>query len=243
MSKPTKLINLEVDEVSLVDKGANQGAKVELFKRDSIVSATENNQVLNKHKEDSMTINKMSDAEKAYMDKENMDDEQKAAFMSLSPAERRAKMGGMKKSNDSSADLEKRLDDIDKMYRDQLAKRDEEIAKLAGQIQFAALEKRAKEEFPLLKGTDAQKAALLGEVEKFDVELKKYALEVLKSCEGIEKYTSAISKSETEDNKGEDLLQKKAIEYSKQYSVPLSKAYIEVSRSQEGRDAYKNSVN
>lgn len=166
------LTDMEIDEISLVDKGANPSAHVTFFKRNQkgedmtleelakrLESVEAENAIL-KAKAG------MTDAEKAYMDKME-DEEQRKRFMSASADERKKIMSGkdMKKSQEGEG-LEKRLTDLEEVNKSLL----EVVNKVRDENELLKLEKRAEAELPGIAGTPEQKAKLLKALESIEDE-------------------------------------------------------------------------
>jgi hypothetical protein len=113
---------------------------------------------------EAQTISKMSDAEKAYMDK--MDEKGRAAFMEMDEEKRKKKMDEMKKNDetitvDGKTVSKSAVGEAQFTTMKRLAAAEEAIAKANEATELARLEKRAAEELKHLPGTDTTKAKVL----------------------------------------------------------------------------------
>lgn len=142
-----KLTEIELDEVSLVDAGANPGAHIALFKSKGDKMNTEE---LKKALE-------TAEAQTATLTKEKADLE-----AALAKAKEDAE--AVKKTAEEAQTAE-------------LKKRDEEIEKLKGDLADAALTAEVEKKFPLTPGTTAEKVAKLKAVRAMTDETVKKSLE------------------------------------------------------------------
>lgn len=242
----TDLIEMEIDEVSLVDKGANPGAKMLIFKREETEKRC-------KYKE--------------YAMKNSYTDEQEAEFMAMSEDERDNRMNakpegkGMTKVDET--EIEKRLADLEGSFskrekelkadlekreatlKEELAKRDAELSILKAENELVSLEKRANGEWPNLKGDVRSKAKLLKAVEGMEEDVKKFAMEVIKSADAYASDMLSVTKSHSSMSKaaaGADKLQVLAKAYERENKVSPAEAYGAVINTEEGKAAYLESI-
>lgn len=194
-------------------------------------------------KDDLVTLSKMSDAEKAYMN--GMSDDEKKKFMGLSADERAKKMNDMKK-NDETVEVEGQtisksavgaeVFSVFKAQAERIAsieKKAEEDRKEAEQVK---LEKRAADELPNLAGTVQAKAKLLKSIGD-----DEDALQVLKAAEAAAAKageTHGFTKAKDVDGEtAEDLINKKAAEIEKRDGISKSEAIAKA--WQENPDMYE----
>lgn len=166
-----KLVNLLVNEISLVDKGANQHAHVSFFK-------SKGSNMTPKELED-----KLAKAEKdvATLTTENADLKKK-----LDDATAEVKK--------SVTDVQKKLDDSEaevKKLKEDGTKKDEEIAKLKTAGEDKDLLAEVAKKFPLTAGTAEEKAAVLKAVKAMPEAQSKV---VLKQMEDAEKILADLAK-------------------------------------------------
>jgi hypothetical protein len=116
--------------------------------------------------------------------------------------------------------------------------RQEKIAKRA------ATEKRASELFSHLGGDEVAKADLLEAIESIgDESARAAALEVVKSHDaGVGAAFNRFGTTDSGEGQSSDAdeLVKRAREYAKEHKVPLSKAYAELARTEEGSQMYSS---
>ena len=262
MSKKRSLLTkLIIDEISGVDRGANQCAKIAFWKRDNkdtqgdktmdveelakkleeMESAVEKHaeivSKLESEKEELQTLSKMSDAEKEYMG--TMSDEEKAKFMGLDSEQRKAcmKEGKMKKSDDA--------DVVSKADLEAITKRNEElevtIAKMQEEREFDAFVAKVAKDVPSLKSeekADFVKALFKMDEAGRDSVLKELtAAEKVKSEYFVEKGTSARSADDPVSKL--DVLAKK---YAGENNVTKEAAMAAVLQTTEGADLYAASM-
>lgn len=240
---------MEIDEISLVDQGANPSAYVKFFKNKGdnmdIEDLTKRLEEVENENKDLLVKAGMSDAEKAYMD--GLNDEAKKKFMGMGADERKKMMGAgkMDKSFDKEA-VEKQLADIEK----RLAEKDdviksfkEEIAKMADENEMLKLEKRAEAELAGIAGTAEQKAKLLKALDGIeDEDVKKMALEnIKKSAETNINVTKEYGASGQGQDDANGKLEALAKAKAKETGVSFAKAYKDVLDTDEGRELLKKS--
>lgn len=113
-------------------------------------------------------IAKMSDGEKAYMDK--MDEKDRAAFMEMDEEKRKKKMDDMKKNDetivvDGETVSKSAVGAAQFAIFKRLADAEAAIAKANADAEMSRLEKRAAEELKHLPGTDVEKALMLKSID------------------------------------------------------------------------------
>lgn len=250
--KKTNLENMQIDEISLVDRGANQKAYVKFFKNDKGVQMDieELAQELEKAQSENEVLKalaELSDAEKAYMDK--MADDEKKKFMGMSADERKEMMKGekMEKNLENLEEIEKRFQEkISKAVEEAVTEKEEVIKSLSdenealkAEKEMAELCKRADDELSNLAGTTEQKAKLLKSLDAIeDEEVRKMALDQLKakSEENV-----ALTKEFGASGQGEDTPESRVDAIAKSiqkenpsltYAQAFSKAFYENQKSQ-----------
>jgi hypothetical protein len=212
----TRLLDLTLDEVSLVDSPANKAATVALFKRDD-----------NMEQE---TITKLADAE---------------ALVATLKTEKEAletQVAELTKELKEKEAVEKADDLIDfggekvakSLIPTPVLKRLEEVAKAE---EVAALQKRANEIIPNIKGTVDEKASLVKAVGD-DAAL----LEILRACDVL--FAASFEEVGKADAEGsldtpEDKLNKMADAYAKTNNVTFQKGYAAVVATPEGKAIVK----
>lgn len=250
------LTDMEIDEISLVDKGANPDAHITFFKRKGDTQMDENDiekRLAELEQENAFYkgMANLSDAEKAYMDK--MDDDAKKAFMSMTSDERAKTMkkGDMKKMDNATIekqlqDIEKRLaekDDVIKSLQEGNDALSEQVTKMAEENETLKLQKRAETEFAGLSGTVEQKAKLLKALEGIeDEDVRKMAFENVKAkASANEALMTEVGKSGSDESDASTKLQKMAEKYAQEKNITVQKAYSEVITTPEGTKLYKES--
>lgn len=255
--------NLQVDEVSLVDKGANPGAKIALFKfqnRDNIdpnpsngdlpaMTPEELQKALDLQKgEVEKTLSELTavkaDLAKAQEDLKKSEDAAKLAEAELAKAkkDKACKEGEppelddeMKKS--MSPELLKSFDAMQKRLEES-----EKVQKdLNDKLELQSLEKQAEQAFPNLPGEPIQKAVLLRTMQGLPDVQKNYLEQVLKSAneaignkfEPIGKATNAVLKGDAQSQF--DLLVKA---HMAKNQVGESDATDAVMKTAEGKELY-----
>lgn len=230
-------------EVPSILKSENAMDIEELAKR--LEEMEEANKSLEAERNEALAKAGMTDAEKAYMN--GMDEKKRPAFMSMSPEDRKAMMEEKPMSKADTApqdEVSKRLDAIEKAHKEELAKRDETIAKMGKQIEMAELTKRADAEYPNLPGESLKKALALGEIEKMSDDSKEFVLSMLKAHdEALAAGTKEIGKSgDANGNTAGEKLEKMVKKHSEENSVEMAKAWDAVLRTAEGQKLYAESV-
>lgn len=169
---PKKLKKLKITEVSSVDRGANQGAKIEFWKRDgqqtngdndmeleAIVKKLEeleaSNSDLKKSNEQLQALASLTDGEKSFIEK--LDEAEKEAFMKMGAEDKKKKMEekekmDMKKSEDNS-ELSQELAKRDQALATEIAKRETleaEIQKMKEKDAFNEFKLKISKRVPAL---------------------------------------------------------------------------------------------
>lgn len=276
---------LKLDEISLVDRPANPGAKVAVWKRGDPV--TEVDKAMN---------GEMTDAEKGKM-KEYMDggmSEKDAMARVMREMRKGAGASGEtdhdQEDNMDVTELEKKLTDLEAQVTEltkerddaiaardaEIAKRDdsdeyievggekvlksavpapvlkqiesanERIAKMEREAEAVRLAKRADEEIPNLKGTAAERGALLKAVDGIEDEaVRKSIASALKAADAAVKSTFVeVGKSAADDEASATYrLNKMASDYAAEKGVTFEMAYSEVTKDGEGRKLFAASRN
>lgn len=238
------LSKLQIDEISGVDKGANEGARVAFWKRDEtekgvskmdVDQAMEEFEKMEAERNHFEVLAKMSDAEKAFMSE--MDEEQKKRFMGMDNDARKAYMekSKMKKSDEES--------EVNKADYEAIQKRAEELAekveKMEQERQFETFAKQAEKELPNLAGTTEEKGKLLKALHGLDEDARTLVMGELKKADKItseyfvEKGTSATGGDDPSQE-----LEKMAKSFASENKVDFNKAYAEVLKTEEGKRLY-----
>jgi hypothetical protein len=186
---PTELVNLELEEVSLVDMGDDPLAKVALYKR-----SPEGNDMENENTEE---LEKVEDTEKGYkeeMDKEEMDD-------MTSEEDDMMEEEGKKPTRKSWKTEALELEEVNKMLLEEI----ETLKAKVGELETAVVEKaKPAEEMIEVEGEMIAKSAVpapilkkLEEMQKAaEVEaLRKRAEEVLPNFKGTADERGKLLKS------------------------------------------------
>lgn len=178
---------------------------------------------------------KMSDGEKAYMDK--MDEKDRAAFMEMDEEKRKKKMDDMKKSDetivvDGETVSKSAVGAAQFAIFKRLADAEAAIAKANANAEMSRLEKRAAEELKHLPGTDVEKALMLKSIDA----MPEGARDVLKAALAKADEKSAgdfttFGKSAGEKKAEGDTFAKKVAEIQKRDSVSKSRA-MEIAASE-----------
>ena len=250
-----KLLDLSLDEVSLVDKGANPGALVTIYKRkESEMTIEELQKRLEVLEAQTKVFKGMTPDQKAAYDA--MTPEEKVQFDAMNAEEQTEKLKScVKKAADGAAEekaaIEKKLADQTEVLKKaetaleaaktDIAKRDEEIAKLKGEVETASLIARVQKEFPNMAGTEAEKAAMLKTIEATaDEGVKKSLLANMKSAEELAKQASvqkgADKGGDADTSARLDALAKRIATEKK---ISFEKAYLIAVDSEEGKPLYK----
>ena len=256
------LTNLVLDEISLVDEGANPEAHVAFFKRKGLDM---NIDEIKKSLEKAEAENKVLKAENALTNDErdfykSLSDADKTAFLSADAAVRKAKMGdNFKKSlsGDEAEAVTKKLADAEKAAADAkveitkrdeaIAKRDEEISKLKGDVDNAALREEVLKSYPNSKGTIEEKVAVLKTIKATgDEAVRKSLLDTLARDEAA---ATAFSKEKGAGggNGGDDAktkldnLAKGIVEKAKEKGETLTfeQGFAKALDTEDGRKLYK----
>jgi hypothetical protein len=221
---PIKLTDLELDEVSLVDVGDDPCAKVAIFKRKDSEEGIMN-------EEEITALNEQVETLKASVDAQKAENEKLRGFL-------------LKEGYTIKADcVEKKApEEFIEIEGEMVAKsaiphalfvKFQDMQKAA---EISALEKRAKEELPNLKGTDLEKGLLLKAID--GLETKEPLLEVLKAADNLfAKMTEEIGK---EGNQGDMLSAQEKLDQmvkgiQKEKNCSYAKAYQEAAKTKEGK--------
>jgi len=238
---PTELINLELDELSLVPKGANPMAKAPIFKALNGENMADD-------------VNKMSEE----MDKKIKD------YMKANGCDRKTAMDAMMKSFDTVAELEAENERLRKSLTDEGYEIEADKITKAAPVEFVEYdgEKINKADIP----APILKALETAEIEKADNALTKRAEDTLPHFEisVAKKLLSAVEKMDDTDiliaaleaadqafadkmeefgkssNTGEFATPKDELDamvkaYKEEHKVDFHKAYAEVAKTEAGK--------
>jgi hypothetical protein len=255
--KGNKLRKLKVKEVSLVDRGANQPAKVVLYKRhnllNNVIMQKEANESLDKGELDIMPktpeeLQKALDEqvakntelteklEKATTDFDELKKQLDEAVSKMSEVEKKAaKDEELKKS--MPEDVLKRFEELETLRKQDADKLQAEIAKRE-EMEMA---KKAEDEYPNIPGESVQKGKLLQAINKMADDQKEFALSVLKSSD------EALAKRMEEKGSGasptavsaQEKLDKMADELAKAEGITKAAAFDKVTQTAEGKKLYE----
>lgn len=173
--KKNRLTKLKINEISGVDKGANQGAKVAFWKRDEntgekqmgpeqLEKALEDLEAkvekLEAEKSELETLSKLSDEEKTFISE--MDDEQKKRFLGLKGDERKKEM---EKTQKNDAEVEAKTEEVLEKTADTAVEKAKEVeatteatVETISKADFDALQKRADEQAEVIAKMQEEKA-------------------------------------------------------------------------------------
>lgn len=186
------------------------------------------------------TLAKMSDAEKAYMDKMSAKD--KPAFMAMSAADRAKKIAAVAKNDEtvevagqtiSKSEVGDKQFAIFKAQADELAEIRKQAKADREAVETAKLEKRATEELPNLPGEVSVKARVLKAIDGLSEDDRKAASQMLKSAnEVLAKSMETIGRgSDKSDGSAIAEIEKKAEEIAKRDGIgkaaAIAKAWTE----------------
>lgn len=262
MSSPkksiTKLTNLKVSEISLCRKGMNQEANVTLFKAapDPLL---ENDTEEGDNMEECITCGKPSDAcicnnsaEKSCKDKKETPTEDVKMADDMKDVKKEAveesiEVNGITITKSAAGDgvfeIMKALQAETKVIKDALVKAQEELSVEKAKREEAEYISKAEALFPSIPLDIEKKGKLLHEVStKLSKESQDACMEVFKCAETLSKDLTkeegGCGGEDTSDVMSRyDLLTKK---YAEENHVSLSKARIEVMKTDEGKDLLKN---
>ncbi len=249
-----RLKEIDLKELSLVDRPANQKAHITILKAEgdlgmtnktdaekiadlekSVAALTAQIQKSDAARDQAIALAKLSDPEKTLM--KEMTEEEKEEFLGLPEDERKARAkksaGEVFKTFDG---VEVRKADVGAAAFEVLKRQDERLVELSkaakaaeNAAMFATLEKRATEQFPNLVGTAADKAKLLKAAESAGVEVSKYLESVLKVAEDATKEATirkgASGDKEPEGESASDKVNKLAAERAAKDKISVAKAY------------------
>lgn len=214
---PIKLTDLELEEVSLVDVGDDPCAKVAIFKRKDSEEGIMNEEEIKALNEQVETLK----AENERLRKALIDNEFVIRADSIE-----------KKAPEEFIEIEGEMV-AKSAIPETLFVKFQEMQKAA---EVSALEKRAKDELPNLKGTDLEKGLLLKAVD--GLESKESLLEMLKAADNLfAKMTEEVGK---EGNQGDMLSAQEKLDQmvkgiQKEKNCSYAKAYQEAAKTKEGK--------
>jgi hypothetical protein len=212
----TKLLELTLEEVSLVDSPANKAATVALFKRDNGM--------------DEETIKKLADQEVEI------------TTLKASKEALETQVAELTKKLEDKDSVEKADEMIDfggekvakSLIPAPVLKRLEEVAKAE---ELADLRKRADEVIPNFKGTADERGKLLKAVGEDDA-----LLEILRACDALFKgMTEEVGKADADGSLATPVekLNKLAADHAKEKNTTFEKGYAAVVATPEGRALLK----
>jgi len=233
-----ELLELELDEVSLVDSPANQAATVTLFKRETPMEDKEQKEAVSKD------IANEDGAEKSTRKSYKAEAEALTAEVETLKGE----IESLKKALDAKEELEKKEEMIDfdgemvskSSIPTPVLKKLEEVEKAR---EAEELRKRARDELPNFKGTEDQRGQLLKAAEKLPE--AEAILEALKAADAL--FAAAFSEVGKADVEGslegaKEKLEKKAKEYAVEKGVSYEQGYAAVLKTVEGKALYKETL-
>lgn len=199
----------------------------------------------------------LTDSSRSHLETlEKMDGAKAKAFLAMTEEDRQKEV---KKSldGDEAVELEGRTirksavgEDTFAILKAQSKRLDDqaaEIAKAKYASELASFEKRAKDDYSHLVGTDADKAGILKHMASAPEEVRKNFDALMKAAEGATK--AAFSKRGFNSDLNPDAgdanaeLKKRADEYAKKEGVPFAKAYDAVLQTPEGAELYEKTLN
>jgi hypothetical protein len=220
---PTAITYLELNEVSLVDKGDDPNALVTLYKRkpDGENMTEEEIQALKDQVAKATASAEATKIENEKLRKFLLDEGytiREDSVAKRAPEEMIEVEGEMVAKSAIPAPILKRLEQVEKA------------------AEIARLEKRAKEELPNMRGTDLEKGRLLKAVDS--VEGADTLLEILRAADAL--FGKMAGEAATEGKEGdmltdEEKLDKMVQDYAAANKVTKTKAYAEVAKTPEGK--------
>lgn len=262
MSKK-KLKQLVVNEVSGVDRGANEGAKVALWKREKTgQNSGENNMTpeelekrlaeLEKSNSELSVLAKMTDAEKSHF--ESLEGEAQADFLKADSETRQTlienakkkkeeeeKMGDLKKGDSESNQILKQAQDnlsAEIKKREALEAR---IEKMETEKQFNDFKDSIVKRIPDIK-SDA-KADLAKSLYEMEDTLRESVIKELESANKVkEDYFFEKGTAQQGSDDPESQLEGLVKAYMDKHSVDYTKAYQAVTATQEGAVLYNKAL-
>ena len=247
-----ELLDLQLDEVSLVDSPANKSATVALFKRDTTMTEkTEEKEELEKAKKPDPATGEVETPEEDATDTTSEADEEMAPPLSP-PKKKKPSIAKSARETDLEAEvarLTKALED-----KEDVAKADE-VIDFGGELiakssipapvlkkleevqkaqEVAELHKRAETEIPNFKGTVEQRGKLLKSIGT-DAEL----LALLKAADAaFAGLFKEIGKTDVEDGllSADQKLDTMVKQYQEEKKVDFYKAYAAVVKTAEGKE-------
>lgn len=232
-----ELLELELDEVSLVDSPANQAATVTLFKRETPMDEKEMKEAVSK---DVAGEGEEKTTRKSY--------KAEAEALAAEVETLKGEVEELKKALDAKEELEKKEEMIDfdgeliakSAIPAPVLKKLEEVEKAR---EAEELRKRARDELPNFKGTEEQRGQLLKAAENLpDAEA---ILEALKAADAL--FAAAFKEVGKADVEGslesaKDKLEKKAKDYAVEKGVSYEQGYAAVLKTAEGKALYKETL-
>lgn len=255
------LTKLDIEEVSLVDEGANPDAHIAFFKskkgiemtieelKKKLSEETAKVATLEIEKADLEILSKMSDHEKSYMD--GLSDDDKKKFMGLDAEGRKKMMGDKYKKSLSPDDIKKMQDDVTKAetkvteLTETVNKRDEEIAKLKGDVETQELRAEVEKKYPNSKGTTDEKVEMLKSIRAIENEVVRKNL--IDSMDQAERLATDFSKEKGKGSGDADVtdagekLQKMAKEIADKEGITEQQGFAKAIETKEGKELFVKS--
>lgn len=235
-----KLTNLLINKIALVDKGANPSANISFFKRkgEDMKTVEELQKKLDEVTSElaiAKSIAGLNDQEKEFHKSLTGDDA--AAFLAMDAAARVAKMGDKVTKMVAETELQAVKKSLDEKTAE-IAKRDEEIAKLKASNEEKDLIAEVQKRFPLTAGTLEEKAKILKSIKAMPEDAQKV---VLKAMEDVEKSLSELAKEkgagiDADAKTANESLVEKCQEIAKKEGITYEQAFAKFTATQEGKD-------
>lgn len=266
MKNKKLLTQLMIDEISGVDKGANQGARVAFWKRHINNDSGENQmnieelakkldeqtakiEKMEAEKAELELFSKMTDAEKAHVEKMSKDEIK--SFMALSSDERKEQIGksekeqeDVTKSDETDADAEA----ITKSQYDAILKQNEDLAdkitKMEAENALAEFSKSAEKELPNFAAKAEDKGAFLKALHNLSAKDRDVVMAEMKKANDIiadymvEKGTSQGNDEENPNVKLDTL----AKNYAQEHKVDYDVAMDAVTKTEDGKALYEQTL-
>ena len=184
--KCTRLTKMQINELSIVDAGANRGARVVLMKRDGGDTQPLKEPIMAEPKlDDVQKAAEQAQADNVKLKAELEKSASDGAALQKQLEEVRKQLADAQKAGGEIAELTKRLD-AEKAEREELRKSNETLAKSLAAIEAeraAAVYLRKAEEYKHLPATAAELAPLLQAIDRIGGEAPQLAEKVLKAAD------------------------------------------------------------
>lgn len=240
-----KLTNLFINKIALVDRGANPSANISFFKRkgEDMKTLEEVQKQLDEVTSElaiAKAISGLNDQEKEFHKSLTGDDAK--AFLEMDSAARAEKMGDKVKKMVAETDLQAVQKALDEKTSE-IAKRDEEIAKLKESNAQKDLIAEVQKRFPLTAGTLEEKAQVLKSIKAMPEEAQKV---VLKAMDDVEKSLVDLSKekggaSDDLAKSANETLVEKAKKIAADEKITYEQAFAKFTATDEGKNLVNKS--